>query len=144
MRWWRFTKYPERVAQAGKGRRENARAARGDDARSARRDDARPARRDDARAPRRDDARAPRGDDARAARRDMTCAQLGAMTRVRRGAMTCAQRSCARALSAMLGEPALGLDRGGATHARGGDGLAINVIGAVAGDINTGHVGLHL
>ncbi len=120
MRWWRFTKYPERVAQAGKGRRENARAARGDDVRPVRRDD------------------------ARAARRDMTCAQLGAMTRVRRGAMTCAQRSCARALSAMLGEPALGLDRGGATHARGGDGLAINVIGAVAGDINTGHVGLHL
>jgi hypothetical protein len=117
MRWWRFTKYPERVARAGKGRRENARAASGDDARAA------------------------RGDDARAARRDMTRARRSALTRVQRSR---AQRSCARALSAMLGEPALGLDRGGATHARGGDGLAINVIGAVAGDINTGHVGLHL
>ena len=38
----------------------------------------------------------------------------------------------------MLGEPALGLDRGLAAHAGRGDRLAVDVVGAVAGDIDPG------
>ena len=45
---------------------------------------------------------------------------------------------------AVLGQPALGLDRGLAAHARGGHGLAVDVVGAVAGDVDARHPGLHL
>src|SRR5258708_16436152 len=42
------------------------------------------------------------------------------------------------------GEPALGLDRSRAAHARGGDGLAGEMIHAVPPDIHPGRLGLHL
>ena len=44
----------------------------------------------------------------------------------------------------MFGEPALGFNGGGAAHACGRDGLAVNVVGAVARNINPRDVGLHL
>ena len=44
----------------------------------------------------------------------------------------------------MFGEPAFRLDGCLAAQAGGGDGLAIDVVGAVARDINAGNVGLHL
>ena len=47
-------------------------------------------------------------------------------------------------LPAVLGEPALGLDRRGAAHAGGGDGLPVNMIRAIARDVDAGDIGLHL
>ena len=47
-------------------------------------------------------------------------------------------------LAAVLGEPAFRLDGGLAAHARGGDRLAVDVVGAVARDIDPGKLGPHL
>jgi len=44
----------------------------------------------------------------------------------------------------VFGEPALGLDRRGATHAGGGDGLTVHMIGAIPGDVNARDLGLDL
>ena len=43
-------------------------------------------------------------------------------------------QNCCELLHALLGEPAFRVDRGFAAHARGGDGLSVDVVGDVAGE----------